>query len=224
MLWERGGRFSQRHAGTGSFQLAAGEVTATLLGGCAHSKRSGRGARPLLPGPEHRETHPDSTEKAFNEPPWSSCSQAPPARSFNKYSAKRSGGLAGRQRAGAVAMHTTSEEPSGHTTLKRPRTPHRDTSIFLFTRREHTQDLGKHTNTRLRMRRPILHLCPGTWPLERPLLALRSGTEQSYRLYHSLVAWYSVIRRAEKALACVGVGPGGECVQLEDRDTPAVYG
>lgn len=54
MLWEPGGRFSQRHAGTGSSQLAAGEVTATLLGGCAHSKRSGRGARLLLPGPEHR--------------------------------------------------------------------------------------------------------------------------------------------------------------------------
>lgn len=133
MLWERGGRFSQRHAGTGSSQLAAGEVTATLLGGCSHSKRSGRGARPLLPGPEHPETHPDSTEKAFNEP-WGSCSQAPPAQSFNKYSAKRSGGLAGRQRAGDVTMHTTTEEPLGHTTRKHPRTPHGDTSIFLFTR------------------------------------------------------------------------------------------
>lgn len=121
MLWERGGRFSQRHAGTGSSQLAAGEVTATLLGGCAHSKRSGRGARPLLPGPEHRETHPDSTEKAFNEP-WSSCSQVPPTQSFNKYSAKRSGGLAGRQRAGDVTMQTTPEELSGHTTRKHPRT------------------------------------------------------------------------------------------------------
>lgn len=124
VLWERGGRFSQRHAGTGSSQLAAGEVTATLLGGCAHSKRPGRGARPLLLSTG--ETHPDSTEKAFNEP-WSSRSQAPPARSFNKYSAKKSGGLAGRQRAGAVTTHTTTEAPSGHAIHARVPAQHTDT-------------------------------------------------------------------------------------------------
>lgn len=44
------------------------------------------------------------------------------------------------------------------------------------------------------------------------------------RLYGSLEAWYSGIRWFKKALACVGVGPGGERVQLEDGDTPAVDG
>lgn len=223
MLWEQGGRFSQRHAGTGSSQLAAGEVTATSLGGCAHSKRSGRGARPLLPGSEH----PDSTEKAFNEP-WSSCSQAPPAQSFNKYSAKRSGGLAGRQRAGAVTMHTTTEEPSGHTTRKRPRTPLGDTSIFLFTgERAYTRSRQTHEHT-------IAHAPAESAPLARDLAfgAPSPGSEEWHgrafpsraRLYHSLEAWYSGIGRVEKALACVGVGPGRECVQLEDGDTPAVDG
>lgn len=65
VLWEQRGRFSQRHAGTGSSQLAAGEVTATLLGGCAHSKRPGRGARPLLLSTgKHTGT---LLKKAFNE-------------------------------------------------------------------------------------------------------------------------------------------------------------
>lgn len=176
MLWERGGRFSQRHAETGSSQLAAGEVTAALLGGCAHSKRPGGGARPLLPGPERRENHLDSTEKVFNEP-WSSRSQAPPAQSFNKYSAKRSGGLVGRQRVGAVTMHKTPRGALRPYHTRASRTAHGNTSIFLCTReREHTHDLCRHGNTRLHMRRPTLQHWPGPWRLRRPLLALRSGT------------------------------------------------
>ena len=38
VLWEPGGWFSLRHAGTGSSQLARlGDVSAAFLGGCAHS-------------------------------------------------------------------------------------------------------------------------------------------------------------------------------------------
>lgn len=48
--------------------------------------------------------------------------------------------------------------------------------------------------------------------------------EQSWVVGSLEASWYSGIRRIEKALACVGVGPGGECVQLEDGDTPAVDG
>lgn len=86
-------------------------------------------------------------------------------------------------------------------------------------------DTGIHDCT---CARPTLQHWPEAWRLGRPLLALRSGTDglspAELGLYSSLETWYGGIGRVEKALAYVGVGPGGECVQVEDGDTPAVDG
>lgn len=50
------------------------------------------------------------------------------------------------------------------------------------------------------------------------------GFPSRTRWYPSLKAWFGGIGQAGKALACVGVGPGWEFVQVEDGETPAVDG